>query len=63
LIDKLDILISENKGDDEYRQLFNTMWVPVTGHVFVIISAYKFLQSYINLIVIFVSVFCEPGNI
>ncbi|KAJ1522281.1 hypothetical protein ONE63_002583 [Megalurothrips usitatus] len=25
LIDKLDILISENKGDDEYRQLFNTM--------------------------------------
>ncbi|CAG2063574.1 unnamed protein product, partial [Timema podura] len=24
LIDKLDILISENKGDDEYRQLFNT---------------------------------------
>lgn len=27
LIDKLDILISDNKGDDEYRQLFNTMWV------------------------------------
>lgn len=25
LIDKLDILISDNKGDDEYRQLFNTM--------------------------------------
>ncbi|KAK8389640.1 hypothetical protein O3P69_008971 [Scylla paramamosain] len=25
LIDKLDILVSENKGDDEYRQLFNTM--------------------------------------
>lgn len=26
LIDKLDILISlENKGDDEYRQLFSTM--------------------------------------
>ncbi|XP_052125383.1 dedicator of cytokinesis protein 4 isoform X2 [Frankliniella occidentalis] len=25
LIDKLDILISENKGDDEYRQLFNTI--------------------------------------
>ncbi|XP_059476423.1 dedicator of cytokinesis protein 3 isoform X1 [Neocloeon triangulifer] len=25
LIDKLDLLISENKGDDEYRQLFNTM--------------------------------------
>ncbi|XP_076266616.1 dedicator of cytokinesis spg isoform X4 [Rhynchophorus ferrugineus] len=25
LIDKLDILISENKGDDEYRRLFNTM--------------------------------------
>ena len=25
LIDKLDILISGNKGDDEYRQLFNTM--------------------------------------
>uniref|UniRef100_A0A1B6BYQ6 Dedicator of cytokinesis protein 3 n=1 Tax=Clastoptera arizonana TaxID=38151 RepID=A0A1B6BYQ6_9HEMI len=25
LIDKLDILISENKGDDEYRQIFNTM--------------------------------------
>ncbi|CAL4062818.1 unnamed protein product, partial [Meganyctiphanes norvegica] len=24
LIDKLDILVSENKGDDEYRQLFNT---------------------------------------
>ncbi|XP_042900639.2 dedicator of cytokinesis protein 3 isoform X2 [Parasteatoda tepidariorum] len=25
LIDKLDILVSENKGDEEYRQLFNTM--------------------------------------
>ncbi|XP_015379000.1 PREDICTED: dedicator of cytokinesis protein 3 [Diuraphis noxia] len=25
LIDKLDYLISENKGDDEYRQLFNTI--------------------------------------
>ncbi|KAK9889845.1 hypothetical protein WA026_007208 [Henosepilachna vigintioctopunctata] len=25
LIDKLDTLISENKGDDEYRRLFNTM--------------------------------------
>ncbi|XP_014256869.1 dedicator of cytokinesis protein 3 isoform X2 [Cimex lectularius] len=25
LIEKLDILISENKGDDEYRQLFNTI--------------------------------------
>ncbi|XP_030749885.1 dedicator of cytokinesis protein 3 isoform X2 [Sitophilus oryzae] len=25
LIDKLDILISENKGDDEYRRLFNTI--------------------------------------
>ncbi|XP_054273723.1 dedicator of cytokinesis protein 3 isoform X2 [Macrosteles quadrilineatus] len=25
LIDKLDILISDNKGDDEYRQLFNTI--------------------------------------
>lgn len=25
LIDKLDILVSENKGDDEYRRLFNTM--------------------------------------
>ncbi|KAF2367981.1 DHR-1 domain [Trinorchestia longiramus] len=25
LIDKLDILISENKGDDQYRQLFNTI--------------------------------------
>lgn len=25
LIEKLDQLISENKGDDEYRQLFNTM--------------------------------------
>lgn len=25
LIDKLDILVSENKGDDEYRQLFNTI--------------------------------------
>lgn len=27
LIDKLDILVSENKGDDEYRELFKTMWV------------------------------------
>jgi len=62
LIDKLDILISENKGDDEYRQLFNTMWVPVTGHFFVIISAYKFLHSYTNLIVIFVSVFANQGT-
>ena len=25
LIDKLDVLVSENKGDDEYRQLFHTM--------------------------------------
>ena len=25
LIDKMDILISENKGDDEYRRLFNNM--------------------------------------
>lgn len=25
LIDKLDLLISENKGDEEYRELFNTM--------------------------------------
>uniref|UniRef100_A0AAR5PSM5 Dedicator of cytokinesis protein 3 n=1 Tax=Dendroctonus ponderosae TaxID=77166 RepID=A0AAR5PSM5_DENPD len=25
LIDKLDILISDNKGDDEYRRLFNTI--------------------------------------
>jgi dedicator of cytokinesis protein 3 len=25
LIDKLDILISENKGDDEYREVFSTM--------------------------------------
>ncbi|XP_076363419.1 dedicator of cytokinesis protein 3-like isoform X2 [Tachypleus tridentatus] len=25
LIDKLDILVSENKGEDEYRQLFNTI--------------------------------------
>ena len=25
LIDKLDILISDNKGDDEYRRLFHTM--------------------------------------
>ncbi|KAJ8929040.1 hypothetical protein NQ314_018309 [Rhamnusium bicolor] len=27
LIDKLDILISENKGDDEYRRLFNTIYL------------------------------------
>ncbi|RWS11389.1 dedicator of cytokinesis protein 3-like isoform X2, partial [Dinothrombium tinctorium] len=25
LIDKLDILVSENKGDDDFRQLFNTI--------------------------------------
>ena len=25
LIDKLDILVSENKGDDDYKQLFNAM--------------------------------------
>lgn len=25
LIDKLDLLISENKGDDEYKELFSTM--------------------------------------
>ena len=25
LIDKLDLLISENKGDDEYREIFSTM--------------------------------------
>ena len=25
LIDKLDILVSENKGDDQYRRLFDTM--------------------------------------
>ena len=27
LIDKLDSLVSENKGDEEYKELFNTMWV------------------------------------
>lgn len=25
LIDKLDSLINENKGDDDYRELFSTM--------------------------------------
>ena len=25
LIDKLDILVGENKGDDSYKELFNTM--------------------------------------
>ena len=25
LIDKLDMLVSENKGDNEYKELFNTM--------------------------------------
>ena len=25
LIDKLDILVSENRGDDEFKQLFNAM--------------------------------------
>ena len=25
LIDKLDILVSENKGDEEYKHLFNAM--------------------------------------
>ncbi len=27
LIDKLDGLMSEGKGDDTYRELFNNMWV------------------------------------
>jgi hypothetical protein len=25
LIDKLDILVSENKGDEDYKHLFNAM--------------------------------------
>ena len=25
LIDKLDVLVGENKGDDSYKELFNTM--------------------------------------
>ena len=25
LIEKLDVLVNSNKGDDEYRELFNTM--------------------------------------
>lgn len=63
LIDKLDILISENKGDDEYRQLFNTMWVPVTGHFF---SHYQWLQIPTQLHKFNCNIFfcfCEPGNI
>ncbi|KAL4612732.1 dedicator of cytokinesis protein 4-like, partial [Arapaima gigas] len=28
LIDKLDSLMSEGKGDETYRELFNSMWVP-----------------------------------
>ncbi len=29
LIDKLDGLMSEGKGDDTYRELFNNMWVSI----------------------------------
>lgn len=25
LIDKLDVLVGENKGDENYKELFNTM--------------------------------------
>ena len=32
LIDKLDIhIINNNKGDQQYKQLFNTMWVNCMG--------------------------------
>lgn len=27
LVDKLDILVQENKADENYKQLFDTMWV------------------------------------
>jgi len=33
LIDKLDILISENKGDDEYRQIFNSLMLDLVQHL------------------------------
>ena len=33
LIDKLDILISENKGDDEYRQIFNSLMLDLVEHL------------------------------
>ncbi|XP_063705914.1 dedicator of cytokinesis protein 3 isoform X2 [Culicoides brevitarsis] len=32
LIDKLDLLISENKGDEEYQQLFNTILLESIHH-------------------------------
>ena len=33
LIDKLDILISENKGDNEYHQVFNTLMLDLVQHL------------------------------
>ena len=33
LIDKLDILISENKGDEEYRQIFNSLMMDLAQHL------------------------------
>ena len=33
LIDKLDILINENKGDDEYLQVFNNLMINLVQHI------------------------------
>ena len=33
LIDKLDILINENKGDDEYLQVFNNLMLDLVQHI------------------------------
>eukprot|EP00092_Neocalanus_flemingeri_P009289 GFUD01009995.1.p1 GENE.GFUD01009995.1~~GFUD01009995.1.p1 ORF type:complete len:1824 (+),score=321.37 GFUD01009995.1:199-5472(+) len=33
LIDKLDILISENKGDNEYHQIFNSLMLDLVQHL------------------------------
>ena len=33
LIDKLDILITENKGDDEYLQVFNNLMLDPVQHI------------------------------
>ena len=34
MIDKLDIFVSENKGDEQYKDLFSAMWVCEIALVF-----------------------------
>ncbi|KAK2187560.1 hypothetical protein NP493_162g07017 [Ridgeia piscesae] len=51
LIDKLDVLISENKGDDEHKQLFNTILLgKVQSHPRLHQNGKLFIQSVTRLL-------------